>query len=231
MDFIHLSTHLIILSTYLLFFSLNICLFVHLFIHLPVQPIVLTNPYITWFVHLFTHPVNTHSLTSSSLFVPLLFPIHSFTHPLLEVSLLSTFFWFIYPPIFLYPLTPVMSNKLSPKLSQYEPGWTLPQAWDYWVGKPLSPGQNPGQSLLHYLKFLHIPFPHPRLTIRSCEVNGYCEVQLCPVGEVDGLRSERPIFIIPGFLKHWYRNESPSDSIKMQILIWMVWVEPESLHF
>ena len=40
------------------------------------------------------------------------------------------------------------------------------------------------------LESLHTLFPHPCLTIGSCEVNGYCEVQLCPVGEIDGLRNE-----------------------------------------
>ena len=40
------------------------------------------------------------------------------------------------------------------------------------------------------LESLYTLFPHPCLTIGSCEVNGYCEVQLCPVGEIDGLRNE-----------------------------------------
>ena len=79
------------------------------------------------------------------------------------------------------------------------------------------------------LESLHTLFPHPCLTIGSCEVNGYCEVQLCPVGEIDGLRNEGLILTIPGFLKHLYASESPGNCVKKQIMIWMVWVEPEIL--
>lgn len=78
------------------FSNLNICPFVHLHayscIHLSNLLYSLTNP-TTYLVYSSIYLPSHYSLTftASFLLTLLLFPIHSFTHPLLEVSLLSTF--------------------------------------------------------------------------------------------------------------------------------------------